>query len=317
MMPDDQNPMMHAMNQMLMMQQLAPAGVEVPGMGIIPVMGGMISERPVHKPGNNLHLKQQANLEMGVCSVHGKKRGGRNLIDDGAGGQCCSPDFACQVGVGDGGPRKKFKICMHWQQGRCGKGSACTFAHGEEEIGQEVDLTAVPDGGKLVLSGDWYCPGCGDHQFARNTECRKCGAPNPQGQAGAGPGGAWGQSQIVGNVAPGEPTMKCAIHGLERGVMSLTSDGAGGVRCKPGNECNAVQIPPAAPAWGGAMGASSSETLYTGKKWIMCKYFQQGACQKGTACTFAHSEEDIPTGKGGTAGKDKGGGKGSGGYAPY
>ena len=35
----------------------------------------------------------------------------------------------------------------------------------------------------------------------------------------------------------------------------------------------------------GAMGASSSETLYTGKKWIMCKYFQQGACQKGIEST--------------------------------
>lgn len=27
--------------------------------------------------------------------------------------------------------------------------------------------------------GDWDCPQCGDHQFARNRECRKCGAPNP------------------------------------------------------------------------------------------------------------------------------------------
>lgn len=26
---------------------------------------------------------------------------------------------------------------------------------------------------------DWDCPGCGDHQFARNTICRKCSTPNP------------------------------------------------------------------------------------------------------------------------------------------
>jgi len=27
--------------------------------------------------------------------------------------------------------------------------------------------------------GDWHCPSCQDLQFARNTECRKCGTPNP------------------------------------------------------------------------------------------------------------------------------------------
>jgi hypothetical protein len=25
--------------------------------------------------------------------------------------------------------------------------------------------------------GDWFCQKCGDHQFAKNTECRHCGAP--------------------------------------------------------------------------------------------------------------------------------------------
>ena len=26
---------------------------------------------------------------------------------------------------------------------------------------------------------DWKCPSCGDHQFAKNTMCRKCGEPKP------------------------------------------------------------------------------------------------------------------------------------------
>lgn len=33
------------------------------------------------------------------------------------------------------------------------------------------------------MPGDWNCAQCGDHQFARNRECRKCGAPNPDGPA--------------------------------------------------------------------------------------------------------------------------------------
>merc|ERR1740117_816903 len=34
-------------------------------------------------------------------------------------------------------------------------------------------------GGGGVKAGDWICPGCGDHQYARNDECRKCSTPKP------------------------------------------------------------------------------------------------------------------------------------------
>lgn len=30
--------------------------------------------------------------------------------------------------------------------------------------------------------GDWYCPQCGDHQFAKNTNCRKCGEARQGGK---------------------------------------------------------------------------------------------------------------------------------------
>lgn len=33
--------------------------------------------------------------------------------------------------------------------------------------------------GPAMKPGDWHCPNCGDHQFAKNEECRKCGTPNP------------------------------------------------------------------------------------------------------------------------------------------
>jgi hypothetical protein len=31
------------------------------------------------------------------------------------------------------------------------------------------------------LAGDWYCSGCGDHQFAKNTSCRWCSTPKAKG----------------------------------------------------------------------------------------------------------------------------------------
>jgi len=45
--------------------------------------------------------------------------------------------------------------------------------------------------------GDWNCPGCGDHQFARNTECRKCGGPRPAGGGGVMGGKGGGKGAAV------------------------------------------------------------------------------------------------------------------------
>ncbi|KAK3247791.1 hypothetical protein CYMTET_42724 [Cymbomonas tetramitiformis] len=66
----------------------------------------------------------------------------------------------------------------------------------------------------VMRDGDWMCGGCGDHQFARNTSCRRCGGPRPsqsleqqqqkQGDAAAEEGensagreaNGWGRPQI-------------------------------------------------------------------------------------------------------------------------
>ncbi|CAE8617506.1 unnamed protein product [Polarella glacialis] len=40
-------------------------------------------------------------------------------------------------------------------------------------------VAAAPSG-KGFKEGDWSCPACGDHQFERNQNCRKCSEPKPQ-----------------------------------------------------------------------------------------------------------------------------------------
>ena len=45
--------------------------------------------------------------------------------------------------------------------------------------------------GPALRKGDWVCPACSDHQFARNRKCRRCGHGKPgegapKGRAGAG-----------------------------------------------------------------------------------------------------------------------------------
>lgn len=42
---------------------------------------------------------------------------------------------------------------------------------------------------KEMRPGDWLCPGCGDHVFAKNDSCRRCGMPRP--------GAAGGHSQAA------------------------------------------------------------------------------------------------------------------------
>lgn len=65
----------------------------------------------------------------------------------------------------------------------------CGERRPDEEVYNEVDDDAArkkrpqarrePRRAPLLKPGDWYCPSCGDMQFAGNTECRQCGGDRP------------------------------------------------------------------------------------------------------------------------------------------
>mmetsp|Transcript_14365 Transcript_14365/g.25255 ORF Transcript_14365/g.25255 Transcript_14365/m.25255 type:complete len:439 (-) Transcript_14365:103-1419(-) len=52
-------------------------------------------------------------------------------------------------------------------------------------IGRLTQVKAMLSGTLQISAGDWLCPGCGDSQFGKNQQCRKCGTPKP----GLGPEG--------------------------------------------------------------------------------------------------------------------------------
>eukprot|EP00930_Biecheleria_cincta_P001263 TRINITY_DN102403_c0_g1_i1.p1 TRINITY_DN102403_c0_g1~~TRINITY_DN102403_c0_g1_i1.p1 ORF type:complete len:516 (-),score=62.66 TRINITY_DN102403_c0_g1_i1:57-1604(-) len=54
------------------------------------------------------------------------------------------------------------------------KGACSGAAYGK---GKPAGVDASHGKGK---PGDWTCPSCGDHQFARNETCRRCGEAKPQ-----------------------------------------------------------------------------------------------------------------------------------------
>merc|ERR1711976_1030472 len=98
------------------------------------------------------------NTDTKLCSLHFKKRSVRNLVEDGLGGYRCQPGSECQTGGGKGRQ----------------KGDAAGNA-------MAAVVAGSAGGGKGMQPGDWVCPGCFDHQFARNTQCRKCSTPRPPG----------------------------------------------------------------------------------------------------------------------------------------
>jgi len=61
----------------------------------------------------------------------------------------------------------------------------------------ETGMAGALQAGNPLLSsgrpGDWICPGCMDHQFAKNTHCRQCNTPKPQGDQSFG--NTWGAAQ--------------------------------------------------------------------------------------------------------------------------
>merc|ERR1711939_505922 len=69
----------------------------------------------------------------------------------------------------DNHPVYKTQLCKFYLEGKCQRGSRCTYAHGEEE------LTEVED-------GDWRCKKCGNLNFSKRQMCRniQCCALRPK-----------------------------------------------------------------------------------------------------------------------------------------
>eukprot|EP00930_Biecheleria_cincta_P026122 TRINITY_DN1846_c0_g1_i4.p1 TRINITY_DN1846_c0_g1~~TRINITY_DN1846_c0_g1_i4.p1 ORF type:complete len:316 (-),score=63.70 TRINITY_DN1846_c0_g1_i4:240-1187(-) len=82
-------------------------------------------------------------------------------------------------------------------------------------------------GAQPAMPGDWNCPACGDHQFARNSVCRKCGSPKDgAGGAGAfGGGGGGGAAALMASVMAAMGGGKGALGGKGKGGKGQMVEG--------------------------------------------------------------------------------------------
>lgn len=71
-----------------------------------------------------------------------------------------------------------------WEQSPQWKCSSCGWENNmsKKECRNSACTQWRPRGAQAVgprRPGDWTCPGCDDHQFAKNSQCRSCGHPKP------------------------------------------------------------------------------------------------------------------------------------------
>jgi len=79
--------------------------------------------------------------DMGMLQLTGPSFFSTQQAVGGGGG--CAGGGGFGGGGGCGGGKVKTKLCHHWANGTCTRGSMCGFAHGEQELGQLVPLDAA------------------------------------------------------------------------------------------------------------------------------------------------------------------------------
>lgn len=85
----------------------------------------------------------------------------------------------------------QVSVCTTWKStGSCIFGDFCQYRHELDPVVAQPAVqyaVAQPVVAAPEQRGDWLCPSCGDLQFARNTQCRRCATPYPGPQFHAAP----------------------------------------------------------------------------------------------------------------------------------
>lgn len=205
-----------------------------------------------------------------MCSVHNKSRSLDSLVEDGWGGLRCNPSKECKVvpvfGIqaGAAAPAIDDYDPEGWNTW---VGVVAAMAKGLSEAGKKGSLSKGAGKGIALNAANLYLTSSGK---AEAWESWPAPAIKIPAKGGLGKGRALAAAAAGPISSDG---LICAVHGKQRSISALSITAEGLYICKPGMECK-----------GGGGG---------GVKKYMCKYNEQGLCQKGALCTFAHSPEEI------------------------
>ncbi|CAE8588196.1 unnamed protein product [Polarella glacialis] len=192
----------------------------------------------------------------GTCSLHGKNRSGDSLVDDGHGGLCCVAGKECKVSGGAAPVASgKRNICAFWQEGRCTKGSSCTFAHDEHssDASQSYSIGHTweePGRASGWGASGWEEPGWGKAPGGKGLDGKTAGLMGVM---------AKGLSAIMakgfGKMDSGKAALMSKAMVAAKGLLSAKGKGKGapGMGKGKGSSPGQGKGPMASPAPGGSM----------------------------------------------------------------
>lgn len=177
----------------------------------------------------------------------------------------------------------KKTICKFWLEGKCKSETGCTWAHGEDEIGQPIDARGF-DAHSFDPSLDAFTGGREGARHGGKGGCPSCGKGLYGGKSLYGEkGGSSYGSPYGGKDTKGRREHLFGGKGefAYAGKGKSAYDGKGPVFY---DEPTFFDDGPPVPA----------------TKRTICKFWQKGECGKGDACTWAHGDEDIGSHNAGT-----------------
>jgi len=130
----------------------------------------------------------------------------------GGNGFAAQPLVAAAAGAAAMGGKPGDWVCQACGDLQFARNASCRRCGGPKpaDAGMGGGMAMAPMGGLAMAPmampggmkpGDWSCPACGDHQFARNETCRRCGGPKPAGGAQVSPAMAGGAGFGLGRPA--------------------------------------------------------------------------------------------------------------------
>eukprot|EP00930_Biecheleria_cincta_P056179 TRINITY_DN4234_c0_g1_i1.p1 TRINITY_DN4234_c0_g1~~TRINITY_DN4234_c0_g1_i1.p1 ORF type:complete len:733 (-),score=108.29 TRINITY_DN4234_c0_g1_i1:29-2197(-) len=152
---------------------------------------------------------------------------------------------------------KGKSACRMFLQGICSKGKDCRFAH--------------------IADGDWVCPDCGDHNFARNETCRKCGTDK--------------HSTVDAAVADAGRTSEAKDRSVGKWLGDWVCPECGDQNFARNDTCRRCGVPKPNFADEAFDDMDDTAVLAEVKGKRACKRFLDGTCHKGKDCAFAHVAE--------------------------
>lgn len=200
----------------------------------------------------------------------------------------------------NGAMEVKRTLCKFFEQGQCTKGDGCTWAHGPQELGKVVpaELPTLPMVMPQMQIPQLQLQQMQQMQMAQLQMQQMQQMQMAQAQAQAQEEGVkrtickfWQEGACKNGLhctwAHGEQELGHAVIPKFESFMDPAFAGL----AMPRLVMPAVQVPSMQSAPRAASG--STEKLGIGTKRTICKFWQQGTCDRGDGCTWAHGEEEF------------------------